>query len=724
MLALLCAIAQGSLATDGVRLRGCRVGTPNPQFVPRRAPSLQGGENPYVGDRRQLVVLASFQNQDFAEDHDATLATWNKIFNAEGYCEGSYVGSVRDYFLAQSYGQFRLTFDLLFVELPNNRQKYRSTDIDDEFSQYMVDDIVDMLLTRDIDWSPYDWDGDRFVDQLLIVYAGKGQNAGGDSNTIWPHQWWLSQHQDLTTDDVSDFRSFRTVTSGGQEYYIDSYCCVQEIVEIGGISTPFGTLCHEYSHCFGFPDFYYGGGTKVVNQWDLMDYGNYSGKGFHPCSYSAHERMLMGWLTPVELTTTAAITDMPALEDEPLAYLIRNDGAENEYYIVENRQQKGWDELLPGSGIVVFHVDYDKALWMSTTVEVNSYSKKRYHIFPANNKTSIYSSKGWAYPYVVTDDQGNVSVANDCLTNTSAPAATLINPNADGQTLMSKPITQMAVDADGLASFVFMDDQLMLMNGDDNTARIAATVAGINYDVTLQGRTLYRDGGWNTLCLPFGLSSFTGTPLEGATVMALDNSDTCETGLDSSTGTLTLDFVDVDKIEAGKPYIVKWTTLDDSIVNPFFEDVTISDEDPISNKVISTDGKLSFVGAYSPVAITVGDKSSLFIGIGKNEKDEDVNTLICPNDTNYASLPALIGADANHYYVGAFRAWFHVSLEDNAIRAYVLHFSDDTRVSPTLESSRDGGERGEALLYDLQGRRVNNPSHGIYIMNGRKIIVK
>lgn len=469
-----------------IRLRNCRVGTPNPQFVPHRAPSLQGSENPYIGNRHQLVVLASFQDQDFAKDHDATLQTWDKIFNAENYTEDSFVGSVHDYFMAQSYGQFNLTFDLFFVELPDERYKYRSTASHDEYSQYMVDDIVDVLQTQDIDWSLYDWDGDAFVDQLLIIYAGEGMNAGGGSNTIWPHQWWLSQHLNMDTDDPIDYRSYRTVMRDDKEYYVDCYCCLQELLKGNSTKTPFGTICHEYTHCFGFPDYYYSGGTKVVGDWDLMDNGNYNGQGFRPCNYSAHERMLMGWLTPVELTSTTTITGMPALVDEPVAYLIRNDGAENEYYIVENRQQRDWDKDLPGSGIVIFHIEYDKNLWHSTTEETNSSNRKRYQIFPANNKPKFSDSNGWAYPYITTDNHGNESVANDSLTNTSEPAATLNNPNIDGELLMSKPITLMSVDANGLASFVFMDEETMSIH---DVSSVQERVDPI-YD--LQGRRLSK----------------------------------------------------------------------------------------------------------------------------------------------------------------------------------------------------------------------------------------
>ena len=440
-------------ATDVVRRNGCRVGTPNPQYVPHRAPLLQRGENKFIGNRRQMVVLASFQDQDFAEDHEATLSAWDKLFNAKDFSDDMFVGSVHDYFLSQSYGQFNLSFDLLFVELPGERSKYRSTNNDDENSQYMVDDIVDALMVQDIDWSLYDWDGDSFIDQLLIIFAGKGMNASGGSNSIWPHQWWLSQHLDLTTEDPNDYRSYRTVTSGDKEYYIDTYCCVQEIMNNGNVKTSFGTICHEYSHCFGFPDFY--NESSYVGDWDLMDNGNYNGYGFRPCSYSAHERMLMGWLTPIELTSATHITDMPALCDEPTAYLIRNDGAENEYYIIENRQQKGWDEKLPGKGIVIFHVDYAKEIWEEVVNGVpNTYFKKRYDIFHANNTTGYKNSEDWPYPYM--NSKGESLEINNELTNTSKPAATLNNANIDGELLMSKPITEMAVDANGLASFVFM----------------------------------------------------------------------------------------------------------------------------------------------------------------------------------------------------------------------------------------------------------------------------
>ena len=420
------------------------------------------------------MVLVSFSDQQFQVGEEETLETWNRIFNEKNYSEFPYVGSVHDYFYDQSYKTFNLIFDLFYVPLNESRVKYRSTDLDDENSQYLVQDIMEELKMRDIEWSRYDWNGDGYVNQLLIVYAGKGMNDGGDGNTIWPHQWWMSEHLKDSEPDV--YCEPIEVSCDDKDYLVDCYCTVQEE---GVTSASFGTICHEYSHCFGFPDFY-NGSTKYVGSWDLMDYGNYNGGGYCPAGYSAHERWMMGWLTPTELSTTTTITNMPTLSDEPQAYLIRNDGHQDEYYIIENRQQIGWGAGLPGSGIIIFHVDYDPDLWVSTIYYPNTYSKKHYIIIPANNIPSAnsYFCQDWAYPY---ND-------NDSLTNNSEPPAVLYHENTDGTMLMNKSLYDMAVVGD-LASFRF----------------VVSTPTGIQ-ERKAEGapKELYRMGPVGILCYPNG----------------------------------------------------------------------------------------------------------------------------------------------------------------------------------------------------------------------------
>lgn len=439
-------------AEGDVRIRSCRPvnhSAKNVQKSTRLRSARRTSEvNPYIGDRRQLVILVAFADRSFKDDETTTMELWDKIFNTKNLTEAPYKGSVHDYFFAQSYSQLNLTFDLQYVQLSENCEKYRSWDMryddpadNDDNSQYLVQDIMEVLKTRDIDWSLYDWDGDGYVNQLLIVYAGEGMNDGGGKNSIWPHQWWLSEHlkdhqPDVYCDPVK-------VNYGDKDYLVDSYCVIEEI---GGSYASFGTICHEYSHCFGFPDFY-NSATRYVGAWDLMDDGNYNGGGYCPPGYSAHERMLMGWLDITELSEPTVINDLGSLEEQSQAYLIRNDGYANEYYIVENRQQTGWDQYLPGSGIVIFHIDYDEDVWENGLP--NKPSHKRYTIIPANNITS-YSRKDaveWTYPYG----------ENDSLTNLSKPAASLLHENIDGTKFMNKPIWNMEVTG-GVASFTFIEE--------------------------------------------------------------------------------------------------------------------------------------------------------------------------------------------------------------------------------------------------------------------------
>ena len=165
--------------------------------------------------------------------------------------------------------------------------------------------------------------------------------------------------------------------------------------------------------------------------------------GFCPSGYSAHERMLMGWLEPVELTEPCTVEGIEALSNAPQAYIIFNDEYGDEFYMVENRQQTGWDSGLPGSGIIVFHIDFDEEIWNYGVP--NKPAGQRCSIFHANNKSSVLYQSDWAYPYE----------GNDSLTNFSAPPAELFHPLADESLYMSKPLTRMKV-VDGLASFDFM----------------------------------------------------------------------------------------------------------------------------------------------------------------------------------------------------------------------------------------------------------------------------
>ena len=234
-------------------------------------------------------------------------------------------------------------------------------------------------------------------------------------------------------------------------------------------------------------------------------------------------------------------------------------------------------------------------------------------------------------------------------------------------------------------------------NSDNST--LLAGVAGQLANVTLAGRTLYRDGDWNTLCLPFDLV-LEGSALEGATARPLIAA--------SITGTtLNLTFGDaVDELVAGTPYIIKWAAAAENIVNPVFECVVIStakhDYDSDEYYDVTTADRVRFLGTYASQSFDGEDKSILFMG--------GDNTLYYPLSS--ASI-------------GAQRAYFKIG-EDNAparqLAAFHINFGDDR---PTLVSLPSGREAAGAW-YDLSGRKLpGKPSHaGVYINKGVKVIIK
>lgn len=395
----------------------------------------------YTGKKKGLIILVEFSNMQFQESNDSLLYT--RICNEEGFDQGSFRGSVYDYFKAQSYNQFELTFDVMGPVLMPHDYQYYGQDIGGQGNDAHPGEMIVtacQAIADQVDFSDYDWDGDGTVDQVMCLYAGQGQADGGASNTIWPHEWELAES------DYGDILEINGIK-------INTYAVANErsYGSIEGI----GTICHEFSHCLGLPDMYdinYGGNFGM-GEWSLMDQGSYNGNGFCPSGYSSFDRYTCGWVTPVELDRNTTIEVMQPLEDKPEVYLVRNEAYENEYFLLENRQQKGWDADIPGNGLLILYVDFDREIWewnlVNTNMSQNNYDgypandHQRCTIFHANNRSS--SNSGATYPY-----QGN-----DSLTNTSAPAARLHHANSDGQMLMNKGIMSIARNGDGTMSFRF-----------------------------------------------------------------------------------------------------------------------------------------------------------------------------------------------------------------------------------------------------------------------------
>lgn len=395
-----------------------------------------GGEGIGVtGKRKGLVILVNFKDKKMQSKH--TQAEWNDYFNKVGYNKYGNNGSVHDYFYAQSYGKLDLEFDVIGpVTVSKNMAAYGANDAqgNDIDPAGMIKEACELAYAKEkMDMSQYDWDDDGAVDQVYVIYAGYGEAAGGEKNTIWPHEW------DIEGGGYS-------LVLGGQR--IRTYACSSELnggngTDISGI----GTACHEFSHCMGIPDFYdtAGGGCFGMDAWDLMDYGSYGGDGYEPTGYNTYEKWVSGWIEPTILTEPCYIKNMKPLSDAPEACVVFNEANKNEYYIFENRQLKGTDVALPNHGMLVIHVDYDQKVWFDNEVN-NTSNHQRFTVVPADNKLTSETVTGDTYPGTTKSTE---------LTDTSKPAATLFNANSDGRKFLGKPVTEIT-EKDGLISFTFM----------------------------------------------------------------------------------------------------------------------------------------------------------------------------------------------------------------------------------------------------------------------------
>lgn len=248
---------------------------------------------------------------------------------------------------------------------------------------------------------------------------------------------------------------------------------------------------------------------------------------------------------------------------------------------------------------------------------------------------------------------------------------------------------------------------LFLADNADNSADISAA-NGNTRNVVLSDRTLYKDGKWNTLCLPFNLTAAqiaAHADFAGATLMELNTDGT--NGFYTTDGTLYLAFKEATAIVAGVPYLVKWDAAGDDFTSPVFSGVTIDAK--ASTTVSDADTGLQevqMVGCYSPVSVVADDKSILFLG--------DENTLY------YSSV---------NRNIRSCRAYFSVPyIKQNAgvkARAFVLNF-DDEEATGILEISADSKEKKDDAWYSLAGVRLSGKptQRGIYINKGNKVIIK
>jgi len=318
-----------------------------------------------------LVILVSFSDKAFTK----TNAQFTNMMNQQNYSTNGATGSAKDYFKATSYGQYNPTFDVYGpYTLSRTMSYYGQNDYwgsDSHADQMVVDAVAKLVQAEGSNvLAQYDCNNDGYVDNVFVFYAGYAESYTSVDNQIWPHRWII--YDDYVTG---------TLTYGGKTIY--DYACASELYgESGTTITGIAPFAHEFSHVLGLPDLYctdsYSYGSFATpDEWDIMDGGCYNNDQRTPPLYSAEERYYCGWLTPLLINQAGTYTLDSLNSGTGQAYMITSTGNSNmdpfspnpsTYYLLENRQKKGWDYYLPGHGMLIWKVKYSSTKWEDNTV--------------------------------------------------------------------------------------------------------------------------------------------------------------------------------------------------------------------------------------------------------------------------------------------------------------------------------------------------------------------
>lgn len=399
--------------------------------------------SPIVGVRHALVILMQYKDLAFKKSRK----DFEALFNTLDYQEGGATGSVRDYYRFASQSQLDYVSDVYGPYTSKNNMRYyggnaTSGGSDSNPLELCIEAIRN--LPEDIDFSLYDNDGDGVVDNVHIIYAGYGEEAGASSDAIWAHEF---PHRISLKNEVG--------------YSFSGYSCSPELRGNRGTNiTNIGVICHELGHALGAMDYYdtnYGTGGEYdgTGQWDIMASGSWNDNGRTPPNFNPYVRSIVfGWNTQVVLNPNQHVT-LPRMEvfnsEQSIIYRVET-GKSGDYFLLENRQRYAFDAALPGAGLMIYHVHpdidrYNSTNTINTTNPQGFYPVCASYSEPSKKKYGNINSAECPFP-------GSKNVRE--FTPTTSPAAVAWNGSAAKVSISY--ITMNA--ADGSISFTTGNEKI------------------------------------------------------------------------------------------------------------------------------------------------------------------------------------------------------------------------------------------------------------------------
>jgi len=297
---------------------------------------------PTTGQRKLVCILIGFADVDFTKSKE----DFENLFNQVGYSTEDATGSVRDYYLENSYGQLDLEVTVAGpYKASHNMAYYGTNDSDDNDNdpRALVEEAVN-LADKDVNFADFDNDKNGSVDGVYVIYAGYGEEAGASADAIWAHAWNITP---ITLDGT----------------IVSKYSCSAELSGNSGTSIcTIGVICHEFGHVLGAPDYYdtdyelSGGNFKGTGNWDIMAGGSWNNDGKTPAHHNVYTKVyIYHWAQATELTTTQSIEVNPTETSNASFYKLTTSSS-GDYFLMENRQQTGFDSAIPGHGMIIYHV--------------------------------------------------------------------------------------------------------------------------------------------------------------------------------------------------------------------------------------------------------------------------------------------------------------------------------------------------------------------------------
>jgi M6 family metalloprotease-like protein len=406
------------------------------------------------GVAKAICALIQFPDKPFTR----SLEDFERLMNQPGYNSSGAYGSVKDFYIENSYGKMDLQMTVTGVYMASREWKYygeNDNNKQDKHPEELAKEAADFAFNDPlIDPADYDNDGDGYIDAFHVIYAGYGEEAGGGSDCIWAHEYGF----------------YPRLEYGNK--YLDTYSASPELRSNQNANiTYIGVVCHELGHVFGAPDFYDTGEGKFsgTGKWDLMGGGSWNSNGARPAHINMYQKIQYGWVEPKVLNAPQNVEEMRAAALSPDACIIET-SSPDEYYVLENRQRKGFDMGIPGHGLLIYHVSVSQSEIRQNTVN-SSHPQKVYPVFAANTNAlptgtvnSYGSINSAACPFPGTSQKTEFS-------QTTIPAMRMWNGED-----VPKPITNITETVNGLIAFQFMEPLLGL------TASVSGKQVTLNWN--------------------------------------------------------------------------------------------------------------------------------------------------------------------------------------------------------------------------------------------------